>query len=436
MTIPELYSYFLENYKVSTDTRKIIPQSIFFALKGANFDGNQFAEQALKSGAAHAVIDNPKYQKDERFFLVENVLKTLQDLARYHRARLNIPIIGVTGTNGKTTTKELLYAVLKRKFNVYATKGNLNNHIGVPLSILDITPDIEIAIIEMGANHIKEIEFLCEIAQPAYGMITNVGKAHLEGFGSFEGVKAAKGELYDWLEKTQGTLILQADNANLVSMANTRKFKSVITYGFSDAHDVTGKLVSGSPKLVMSWSEKNDERAHLVETNLTGAYNMENILGTIATALCFELTPKLINTGLAAYVPTNKRSQIIKTANNTVICDYYNANASSMSAALENLKSLDAKKKSIVLGDMFELGKEASSEHKKIIEQAIAMELDKRIFVGTEFYRHHSSYIGDAIFYNTIEEAIDALQKEPVNQSFILLKASRGMAFEKLLIYL
>lgn len=435
MTIPELYSCFVENYKVSTDTRKITPQSIFFALKGANFDGNQFAEQALSSGAAYAVIDNPKYQKDKRFLLVEDVLTTLQDLARYHRAKLNIPIIGVTGTNGKTTTKELLYAVLQGKFNAYATKGNLNNHIGVPLSILDITPDVEIAIIEMGANHVKEIELLCEIAQPEYGLITNVGKAHLEGFGSFDGVKAAKGELYDWLEKIKGTLFLQADNGDLIAMANSRRFKSVITYGFSDDHDVTGRLVSGSPNLIMNWAEKNDESAYVVETKLTGAYNMENVLAAIAVGLCFELAPKQINAGLETYVPTNNRSQIIKTARNSVICDYYNANASSMSAALENLKGFDAKK-NVVLGDMFELGEEAIAEHKKIIEQAVAMDLNRRIFVGKEFYRHHLSYADYAIFYNTVEEAIDALQKEPLNDSFVLLKASRGMAFEKLLRYL
>ena len=439
MRIAALYDAFVKSPKISTDTRKITPGSIFFALKGANFNGNEYAEQALSFGATLAVIDDVSYKKDDRYILVENVLGALQELAKHHRNKLNIPIVGITGTNGKTTTKELLYAVLSVKFKTYATKGNLNNHIGVPLSVLDITPDIEVAIIEMGANHVGEIGFLCEIAKPTLGLITNVGKAHLEGFGSFDGVKKAKGELYDWLEKSGGTLFLQADNSLLLNMANNRSFKEIITYGYNQANHISGHLVSSNPTVGLSWSSirSNGCKEEKVQTNLTGSYNMENVLAAIAVGLHFGLSCEEINKGLINYLPTNNRSQISETANNTVICDYYNANASSMSAALENLESLTSNNKAVILGDMFELGKESAAEHNQIIKRVQGMHLNRRIFIGREFYEQkNNNKVDRSEFYSSIEEAIGALKLAPLKGSLILLKASRGMAFEKLLAYL
>lgn len=439
MRIAALYDAFVKSPKISTDTRKITPGSIFFALKGAKFNGNEYAEQALSLGAMLAVIDDVSYKKDDRYILVENVLEALQELAKYHRNKLNIPIVGVTGTNGKTTTKELLHAVLSVKFKTYATKGNLNNHIGVPLSVLDITSDIEVAIIEMGANHVGEIGFLCEIAKPTLGLITNVGKAHLEGFGSFDGVKRAKGELYDWLEKSGGVLFLQADNSLLLNMANNRSFKEIITYGYNQTNHISGNLVSSNPTIALSWSsiKSNGCNEEKVQTNLTGSYNMENVLAAIAVGLHFGLSCKEINKGLISYLPTNNRSQISETANNTVICDYYNANASSMSAALENLESLTSNNKAVILGDMFELGKESAAEHNQIIKRVQGMHLNRKIFIGREFYEQkNNNKVDRSEFYSSIEEAIEALKLTPLKGSLILLKASRGMAFEKLLAYL
>ncbi|MFC6103668.1 UDP-N-acetylmuramoyl-tripeptide--D-alanyl-D-alanine ligase [Olivibacter domesticus] len=439
MSIDTLYDAFVKSPKISTDTRKIVPGSIFFALRGANFNGNEYAEQALALGAVHAVIDDISYKKDDRYILVENVLEALQQLAEHHRSKLNIPIIGITGTNGKTTTKELLHAVLSVKFKTYATKGNLNNHIGVPLSILDITSDIEIAIIEMGANHVGEIAFLCEIAKPTLGLITNVGKAHLEGFGSFDGVKRAKGELYDWLEKSGGVLFLQADNNLLLNMANNRSFKEIITYGYNQGNHISGNLVSSNPTIALLWSsmKANGCKEEKVQTNLTGSYNMENVLAAIAVGLHFSLNCDEVHKGLISYMPTNNRSQISETANNTVICDYYNANASSMSAALENLENLTADNKAVILGDMFELGKESATEHNRIVQLVNAMHLNRKIFIGHEFYEQRDNVEhDDSEFYNSADEAIQALKKMPLKGSLVLLKASRGMAFEKLVAFL
>lgn len=433
--IKTLYDAFVKSPKISTDTRKIAPGSIFFALKGANFNGNEYAEQALLLGAVYAVIDEASYKKDDRYILVDNALEALQKLAEYHRTHLNIPIIGVTGTNGKTTTKELLHAVLSVKYKTYATKGNLNNHIGVPLSLLDITQETEVAIIEMGANHVGEIAFLCEISKPTFGLITNVGKAHLEGFGSFDGVKKGKGELYDWLEKHNGVLFLQADNSHLLSMANNRDFKEIITYGYNQNNNISGKLIASNPTIELLWNswKANGYHDEKVKSNLTGSYNMENILAAIAVGLYFGLSSKQVNNGISGYVPTNNRSQITKTANNTVICDYYNANSSSMSAALENLENLTFDNKAVILGDMFELGNESALEHLQIIKQVESIPLNRKIFIGKEFYEHRNNENYRAEFYRSTEEAIEALKVKPLKKSLVLLKASRGMAFENLL---
>lgn len=428
MQIENLYAIFKQYSAISTDTRNIIKDSIFFALKGANFNGNAFAEQAIANGAAYVVIDEELYKKNDKYILVDDVLESLQDLARYHRLQLRIPVIGITGTNGKTTSKELLFAVLSQHYKTYATKGNLNNHIGVPLSILAIDNTFEIAIIEMGANHIDEIAFLCGISQPTHGLITNVGKAHLEGFGSFEGVKKAKGELYDYLEEHDGLLFLQGDNSHLVEMASRRHISKIVRYGFSDFNDIVGQLLIANPYLSIAWREKQNTIMYEVSTNLTGSYNTENFLAAIAVGLQFGLSAEEINKGIVSYVPQNNRSQITKTERNTVVADFYNANASSMAAALDNMQVLTAENKVVILGDMFEMGEEAFEEHKNIIEKAIQFHLGRVIFVGKEFYKQKSA---KAEFYESTEEAKDAVSK--ISNSFVLLKASRGMAFENLL---
>lgn len=430
MELQALYNLFKQHPSVSTDTRNILPDSIFFALKGSNFNGNEFAEQALISGAAYVVIDEEKYKKDDRFILVEDTLETLQALAHVHRKQLNIPFIGVTGTNGKTTTKELLHAVLSKKYKTYATKGNLNNHIGVPLTLLAIDDDIEIAIIEMGANHIGEIDFLCRIAEPTHGLISNVGKAHLEGFGSFEGVKKTKGELYDWLEANQGTLFLQGDNSFLKEMAEQRHIDKVVKYGFSESNAIIGNLIKADPLLQIEWHLQQSEEIFHADTQLAGSYNTENFLAAIALGHYFDVPLALINNAISEYKPTNNRSQITKTDRNTVICDYYNANATSMEAALTNMSIIEATHKVVILGDMFELGEESFHEHKKVVELAKTISGARLIFVGKAFYEHQDV---DGEFFETTSDAKEALLSNPISHATILLKASRGMAFEKLM---
>lgn len=432
MDIQALYKLYQENPVISTDTRTIPEGSIFFALRGEKFNANTFAAQALAAGARYVVVDEANYAVGDRCILVDDVLSTLQQLANFHRQQLTIPVIGVTGTNGKTTTKELLYAVLSQKFKTYATKGNLNNHIGVPLTLLAIQDNMEVAIIEMGANHLGEIGFLCRIAEPTCGLITNVGKAHLEGFGSFEGVKKTKGELYDFLKKTDGLLFLQGDNTHLAEMEKQRGINQVIRYGFSSTNDIIGKLETANPLLTISWRihQEGGAAPSIVQTNLTGSYNTENILAAIAVGLHFGLTKAEVNAGIQSYVPTNNRSQITKTATNVVIADYYNANASSMAAALDNIDVIEASKKAIILGDMFEMGEESFVEHQKVIAKAQAIGVDRLIFVGKAFYGQREA---SGEFYQTTEEALQALRSNPIAGCTILLKASRGMAFEKLM---
>lgn len=430
MNIETLYDLYVKHPYVSTDTRNILPGGIFFALRGANFNGNTFADQALAGGASYVVIDDAAYAKDERYILVNDVLKALQDLALFHRKTLHIPIIGVTGTNGKTTTKELLHATLSQQFKTYATKGNLNNHIGVPLTILSIDDSVEVAVVEMGANHLGEIAFLCNIALPDYGLISNVGKAHLEGFGSFEGVMATKGELYDFLQDHDGVLFLQGDNPYLKEMADARSIKKTVTYGFSESNHITGRLVKADPLLQLEWSDDKTSDKYTVNTQLTGSYNTENFLAAIAVASYFKVSPALINKGIENYVPKNNRSQITKTGHNTVIADYYNANASSMAAALDNIEVIDVPRKVIILGDMFEMGGESDTEHAKVVQRAKAIGVERLIFVGKAFKKQE--YL-EAEFYETTAEAKQALIDRPILNGTILLKGSRGMAFENLM---
>jgi UDP-N-acetylmuramoyl-tripeptide--D-alanyl-D-alanine ligase len=453
-TTEHIYKLFLQHPLISTDTRKIAAGSLFFALKGDKFDANTFATQALEAGAAYAIIDNPAYQLGEKYILVDDTLTALQDLARYHRRQLTIPVIGLTGTNGKTTTKELINSVLSQCYKTQATQGNFNNHIGVPLTILTITSHHEIAVIEMGANHQKEIELLCTIAQPTHGLITNVGKAHLEGFGGVEGVKKGKGELYDYLKKSEsrevgksgrqkalGVAFVNNDSSVLLEMERARDLKNVVFYGTEGGKNlVIGKLIENSPYLTLQWTNNNSNESHQTKTQLTGAYNLDNILAAICIGVYFDLTDEEINKGVESYQPKNNRSQIVQTETNTLICDYYNANPSSMFVAIENIGKIDAQRKVLILGDMFEMGDEAATEHEAVLKKAMETPVDERVFIGHDFFEAGSTLPllelsptnRHAIFYRTAEDAITGLKANPIKNSTILIKGSRGMALERL----
>lgn len=430
MNIEQLYTVYLQNPEICTDTRKISRKCLFFALKGDHFDGNKFAMQAIKEGASFAIVDNQDYAPDERFILVKDVLQTLQDLARFHRKKLNIPVIGITGSNGKTTTKELIRSVLAQQFKTFATEGNLNNHIGVPLSILSIHEDYEIAIIEMGANHQKEIEFLCGISMPDYGLITNIGKAHLEGFGGIEGVRKGKGELYEFLASSGGKAFINTNSQVLKEMAAERGLSNSIPYGEGKENYISARLTESSPFLVVEWNKEGD-KSHIAISNLPGIYNFDNICAAICIGSFFGLDPSKVNEGINVYKPVNNRSQIVKTSYNTIICDYYNANPSSMMVALENIESLESENKVLILGDMFELGGEAEREHFQILEKALNIKASRRILIGEEFFKFSSNPAAE--FYKTTLDASEALKQHPVKNATVLLKGSRGMKLESLL---
>ncbi len=428
-SIDSLYQHYLNYRNICTDTRNIIPECLFFALKGENFDANQFAERAINSGAAYAVIDNPEFQVNEKCLLVPDVLTALQQLAAHHRAQLNIPVIGLTGSNGKTTTKELIKAVLSEQYKTFATHGNLNNHIGVPLSILSLTSEVEIAVIEMGANHQKEIEFLCSIAQPTHGLITNVGMAHLDGFGGFEGVKKGKAELYAYLKQHHGFAFVYRNSPDLIEMSKAAELDRVIYYGTDAADSISGKLLKTDPFIEVAWSNADVE--YQIALNLTGSYNFENILAAICIGQFFNVAPQVINKGLSGYFPKNNRSQITKTQHNTVICDFYNANPSSMSAALKNIALLSAERKTVIIGDMFELGPESAVQHNLIAREAALLDLDTLLLIGKQFHTLKNEL--EALFFSTPAEAKDFLSANPIKDNLILLKGSRGMALEQLL---
>lgn len=431
MLIPQLYKIFQECTMVCTDTRTIQKDSLFFALKGGNFNGNRFAEQALKLGAKYVVVDDPEFYREEpQYILTDDVLTTLQLLARFHRERLAIPVIGITGTNGKTTTKELLHSVLSQKYQTFATKGNLNNHIGVPLSLLAIDGHTEMAIIEMGANQLHEISELCTIARPTHGLITNVGKAHLEGFGSFEGIKQTKSELYGFLQHHGGVIFIQGNNKELLEMAKSRQVRQMVRYGFTPENDVQGEMINADPYLHIYWKESNTEVKHRVSTQLTGTYNLENMLAAVTVGRYFDVDAQQISEGLSAYSPQNNRSQVIRTKHNLIIADYYNANASSMSAALDNLDQLQGKQKAVVLGDMFEMGESSLAEHQILRDKASQLKFDKLFFVGETFYSIRDD---QGEYFSCTDDLIDRLKSSPLIDYTILLKASRGMAFETLM---
>ncbi|HFS68150.1 MAG TPA: UDP-N-acetylmuramoyl-tripeptide--D-alanyl-D-alanine ligase [Flavobacteriia bacterium] len=417
-----LHPIFLKYPKICTDTRVIEKDALFFALKGENFDGNKFAKQALENGAAFAVIDDQHYFRDERYILVDNVLETLQNLATYHRKFLGIPIISLTGSNGKTTTKELINVVLRKKYRTVATKGNLNNHIGVPLTLLTMNKDTEIGIVELGANHPKEIEFLANIAKPNFGLITNFGKAHLEGFGNFEGVVNTKTELYAFLKNHNG--IGFVNNQDAIQKEKSAKIKRV-TVGQENA-DVIVKLDNLSPYVSVSYHKE------IIPSNMIGLYNFTNIAYAILIGNYFKVSDKDIKNAIASYKPTNNRSQILKKGTNTIILDAYNANPSSMNAALENLKKINAPKKAVFLGDMFELGKFAAQEHQNIVNLLKKYSFDKAILIGEHFYK--TQLPSDRfIKCKNITELPSEVQISNLEDYFILIKGSRGMQLERLL---
>ena len=425
MTISDLYELYLHNPKVTTDSRNCPFGSIFFALKGENFDGNQYASKALDSGCAYAVIDNPDYITGDRTILVDNVLKTLQQLAHRHRKALGTPVIGITGSNGKTTTKELLAAVLSTKYNLLYTEGNLNNHIGVPLTLLRLNHQHEMAIIEMGASHQCDIKELAEIAAPNYGIITNVGQAHLEGFGSFEGVIKTKGELYDYIRQTKGKIFIKKENEYLQPIA---KGIEQISYGTDESSFASGKVASCSPFLIFDWKQQG--KIHTVETHLIGSYNLDNVLVAVAIGRYFKIPAERISRAIASYEPNNNRSQFKETEHNQLIIDAYNANPSSMQAAIDNFAAMQVDTpKAVILGDMRELGETSDALHAEIVKQIEQAGFDKVYLCGEHFSSTGTSFM----HFPNIEELMSELTQKPLKGYHSLIKGSRGMTLEKTL---
>ena len=421
MTIEHLHQLFLEFPLVCTDTRKISPNCIFFALKGDNFNGNTYAAQALEKGASYAIVDEEEFAGHDKAILVNNVLNTLQELSRFHRNYCKAKVIGLTGSNGKTTTKELITAVLSRKYKTIATKGNLNNHIGVPLTLLSITPDTEMAIVEMGANHLKEIEFLCKLAMPDFGYITNFGKAHLEGFGSEEGVIKGKSELYDYLTSHDKSIFFNADDP-----IQKEKLSNVIKkFGYSQnkSEFFRIKLVGADPFVKISVDDI------LITTQLVGSYNFTNCCAAILIGKYFNVELDEIKRGIENYIPQNNRSQIIKKNGHHIILDAYNANPTSMKAALENFQQLKADYKIAFLGDMFELGKTAENEHQEISNIATNMQFDQVFLIGENFFKTKS----DLSKFKSFDHLRETLNNKTLKNATILIKGSRGMALERIL---
>jgi len=425
--LEDLYARYRSNPLISTDTRNLPEGCIFFALKGANFNGNRFAAQALEMGAAWAVVDDPSLPTQDRFLQVADSLAALQQLALHHRKQLALPVLAVTGSNGKTTTKELLHAVLSRKLRCYATTGNLNNHIGVPLCLLSVSPEHEFAVIEMGANHQGEIAFLCSLALPTHGLITNVGKAHLEGFGGFEGVKKGKGELYAFLAEHDGTVFLNGDNAHLSAMADEAGLNKCIRYGTVAGFDCRGELSGADPFLSVSWSCGN--QGGTISTHLTGAYNLENVLAAACVGNYFGVEAGQVSDAIAAYVPANSRSQLVEKGSNRIVLDAYNANPTSMAAALKNFASLEARRKIVILGGMAELGADSDREHQALADLLDEMAFDEVILVGPQFRNvrlRHPFRLED-----TADAAAARVRESGYQGATILIKGSRTSRMEK-----
>ncbi len=423
MNLSALYQIFLDCQLVTTDSRNCPEGSLFIALKGESFNGNAFAGKALETGCAYAIIDEPEYavEGDQRYILVDDCLQTLQQLANYHRRQLGTRVIGITGTNGKTTTKELISAVLSQSHNILYTLGNLNNHIGVPSTLLRLKAEHDLAVIEMGANHPGEIKFLSEIAEPDCGIITNVGKAHLEGFGSFEGVIKTKGELYDFLRKKEGsTVFIHHDNAYLMNIAGGL---NLIPYGTEDDLYVNGRITGNSPYLTFEWKAGKAGETYQVQTQLIGEYNFPNALAAITIGLFFGVEAAKINEALAGYTPQNNRSQLKKTNDNTLIIDAYNANPTSMMAALQNFRNMEVPHKMLLLGDMRELGAESAAEHQKIADYIKECDFEEVWLVGEQFAAAEHSFKT----YPNVQEVIKELETNKPKGYTILIKGSNGI---------
>ena len=448
-----IYEKFLESSGVSIDSRNCPKDAMFIGIKGANFDGNTFVEKALEQGCKYAITDNPEIGVgNPNIIHVEDSLKTLQDLAHYHRMMFDIPVIGITGTNGKTTSKELISTVLSKEYNVLYTQGNLNNHIGVPLTLLRLNRSHNIAVVEMGANHPKEIEFLCIIARPNYGIITNVGKAHLEGFGSFEGVKKTKGELYEFIRGVEGKIFLHADNPHLCEMVNSgtepvevsmtagnnvTEFANAletIKYGESEENFVSGSILSCTPyinvELRLNGNASGEKTSYKIETNLIGDYNLSNILSAACIGRYFGVMDEEIVSALQEYTPTNNRSQCTRTEKNTLIVDAYNANPTSMEAALKNFSKIETTSgKVLILGDMKELGEDSEAEHQKVLALIKSLGFTRVYFVGSEFIKVAGSEF--ACFEN-VESLAEYFAQNSISGSTILIKGSNSTRLTKI----
>ncbi|HKL89644.1 MAG TPA: UDP-N-acetylmuramoyl-tripeptide--D-alanyl-D-alanine ligase [Allomuricauda sp.] len=417
----ELHALFLEHPTICTDTRKITENCLFFALKGPNFNGNAFAQEALDKGAAFAIIDEEDFKTSDKFVLCDNVLATLQQLAIYHRNRSKAKIISLTGSNGKTTTKELINAVISKSYNTIATRGNLNNHIGVPLTLLDIKEDTEIAIVEMGANHKKEIEFLCSIAQPDFGYITNFGKAHLEGFGGVEGVIKGKSELYDYLMANNKYIFLNADDD--IQKQKLGNYTKKMGFSTSDHHYYNIKFLGVDPFVLV------EMEGIQISTQLVGKYNFSNCCAAILMGKYFNVPLEDIKSAIEAYQPQNNRSQMLSKNGFDIVLDAYNANPTSMQAALENFVLMDAKRKTLIIGDMFELGDTAAEEHQIIADYADKLQFDEVYLVGENFFRTKTS----ATQFKSFDDLKEHLIENPLEKGALLIKGSRGMALERIL---
>lgn len=425
MTIKEIYSLVRKQPGITTDSRNVPAGSIFFAIKGESFDGNDFAADALNSGASFAIIDRPPVIGDDRFIPVNDVLQTLQELALYHRTNLKAKVIGITGSNGKTTTKELIGRVLATTFKTLITKGNLNNHIGVPVTLLSLKPETEFAVIEMGANHPGEIASLCQIARPDFGIITNIGKAHLEGFGSFEGVIRAKSELYDFLRQNKGIAFVNSDHDILVSKSRGIE---ISTYGTGTNANCKGKILGSDPRLKINWSFENS--SGVIETKLFGNYNFENILAAICIGKYFNISDDNIIQAISNYLPENNRSQLVRTQRNLLILDAYNANPSSMKAAISNFHSAESFQKMIILGDMMELGDTSPEEHLAIVSMIRDLGFTNVVLIGHSFSKVARG--GNEMIFPDLDAAEIWFRKHPVDNMTVLLKGSRKMQLERL----
>jgi UDP-N-acetylmuramoyl-tripeptide--D-alanyl-D-alanine ligase len=425
MTVEQLYHIYQQYPSVQTDTRKLKPGDIFFALKGPNFNGNSFAKKALEAGAAYAVVDEDIDAAEKRLIKVKDVLTALQELALYHRKQFNIPFLAITGSNGKTTTKELVHAVLSSTYTTYTTQGNLNNHIGVPLTLLSIKKDAQMAVIEMGANHLKEIESYCRIALPTHGIITNCGKAHLEGFGSPEGVRKAKGELYDFLRSHDGTAFVMWDYDYLQTMS--KGIPHIIKYGTVKDADFTGNLAQSEPYLSVSITKG----AHIQDmpTQLVGNYNLPNILAAVAVGKFFTVSDENIQRSIGQYTPSNSRSQLIQRQDNNIILDAYNANPTSMKAAIENFAALQAKQKVLMLGAMAELGNDSLNEHRAIVDLIKKYQWQAVVLVGGDFLKIDHPFLS----MHSSEEAAGWYRSQHFHNTYFLIKGSRSMQMEKVL---